>query len=449
MKVQAMKVAVFGTGYVGCVSAACLARDGHQVIGVDIDSEKVAAINDGRCPVAEPGLDELLAEQVATGRLMATTDVARAVSETRLAMVCVGTPSKSDGAVNSQAVERVVEAIGLALRGTQRDYTVVVRSTLLPGILQERLAPLLAESAGRELGPSLGICNNPEFLRESSAIKDYDDPPFVLVGALEESDAQVVLDLYSKLDAEQVVTDPSAAALVKYACNAYHALKVCFANEIGGLAKAFGTNGIEVMRLLCKDKKLNISPAYLRPGFAFGGSCLPKDVRALVRFAQQQALSVDLLEATLSSNEAHLRRAVRLVQESGCRKIGLVGLSFKAGTEDLRESPQVILAESLLGRGYDLKIYDPGVAVSRLRGRNLAYVDQHLPHLAALLIDDPDQVALHAELLILATSVGDSIPWRQRCAGQIIDLRRDLVAESKTPPVQQECATTSLMEATA
>lgn len=433
-----MSVAVFGTGYVGCVTAACLARDGHHVVGVDIDAAKVAGINAGQSPVSEPGLDALLAEQVATGRLRATTDLAEAVRESCVALVCVGTPSSPDGAVNSQAVERVVESIGLVLRDTRQDYTIVIRSTLLPGILEETLAPKLAEAAGRELGPGLALCNNPEFLRESSAIKDYDDPPYVLVGALEPSAADVVLDLYGKIKAEKIVTDPSAAALVKYACNAYHAVKVCFANEIGSLAKALGTDGLEVMRLVCKDRKLNISPAYLRPGFAFGGSCLPKDVRALVRYAQQQAMSVDLLNATLSSNEAHLRRALRLVQDSGCRRIGLVGLSFKAGTDDLRESPQVILAESLLGRGYDLRIYDPGVAMSRLHGRNLAYVDQHLPHLAALLAQDAQEVAQHADLLILATSVGDDVPWEQHFGGKIVDLRRDLVAACDAPAVLSE-----------
>jgi len=423
-----VKIAVFGTGYVGCVSAACLARDGHHVVGVDIDAVKVAGINAGHSPVSEPGLDELLADQVAAERLRATTNVAEAVADSRVALICVGTPSGADGAVSSTAVERVVEAIGLALRDGQRDYTIVVRSTLLPGILEETLAPRLVEAAGRELGSGLSLCNNPEFLRESSAIKDYDDPPYVLVGAHDPSAAEVVLGLYSKIKAEKIVTDPSAAALVKYACNAYHAVKVCFANEIGSLGKALGTDGQEVMRLVCKDTKLNVSPAYLRPGFAFGGSCLPKDVRALVRYAQQQAISVDLLSATLSSNEAHLRRALRLVQDSGCRRIGLVGLSFKAGTDDLRESPQVILAESLLGRGYNLRIYDPGVAMSRLHGRNLAYVDQHLPHLAALLVQEAEEIAEHAELLIFATSVGDHFAWAEHFAGKIIDLRRDLVA---------------------
>jgi GDP-mannose 6-dehydrogenase len=381
----------------------------------------------------------LLAEQVAQGRLRATANVAEAIRETRVALICVGTPSSSDGAVNSQAVERVVESIGQALRGTDRDYTVVIRSTLLPGILEETLAPRLSASAGCELGPRLDLCNNPEFLRESCAIKDYDDPPYVLVGAQNPSTSDTVLALYEKIDAEKIVTDPSAAALVKYACNAYHAVKVCFANEIGSLARALGTDGQEVMRLVCKDKKLNISPAYLRPGFAFGGSCLPKDVRALVRYAQQQALRVDLLDATLSSNEAHLRRAIRLVEESGCRRIGLVGLSFKAGTDDLRESPQVILAESLLGRGYDLQIFDPGVAMSRLHGRNLAYVDQHLPHLAALLVQEARDISQHAELLILATSVGDHFPWNEEFAGKIIDLRRDLVvASSASHAVSQD-----------
>jgi GDP-mannose 6-dehydrogenase len=413
-------------GYVGCVTAACLARDGFDLIGVDIDPDKVRAINAGQSPVCEPGLSELVAEQVSADRLRATLDLIQAVGESDLALVTVGTPSDLEGSVCSRAVERVVESIGLALAGTDREYTVVVRSTLLPGILEERLAPLLEEASGRQLGDNLWLTNNPEFLRESSAISDYDHPPYVVVGTLDGWEAAPVLELYPRVTGQRLVTDTRTAALLKYACNAFHALKVSFANEIGTLARSLGADGHEVMRLVCQDRKLNISAAYLRPGFAFGGSCLPKDLRAVSRYAAQKAVKLELLDAILPSNQTHLERALRLVQEGGQRNIGVVGLSFKAETDDLRESPLVILIETLLGRGYDIKIYDPYVAVSRLRGRNLAYVDRHLPHLAALLVDDPTALYDHAGLLVLGSNVADALDWRGKFRGDVLDLRRDL-----------------------
>ncbi len=423
-------VAVFGMGYVGCVTAACLSRDGHRVIGVDVDRDKVATLEAGLSPVAEPGLEGLIRAQVAAGRLVATGDVDSAVRRSEMALVAVGTPSAPDGSVEHHAVERVVQSIGAALRDSGQPYGVVIRSTLLPGILEDRLAPLLAETAGRELGGDLTLSNNPEFLRETTAIRDYDRPPFVLVGAAEPDQADDVLSLYERVEAEQFVTDTRTAALVKYACNAFHALKIDFANEIGTLARAFGADGQEVMRLLCCDRRLNVSPAYLRPGFAFGGSCLPKDVRALVRFAQQNAVHTELLSAILPSNESHIQRALAAVRETGCRKVGLVGLSFKAGTDDLRESPQVILAETLLGRGYDLKIYDPGVRMASLVGTNLSYVDTHLPHLAALLVDQPADLFEHADLLVLGTDVAGQLGWEPVYSGEVLDLRRDLVVAS-------------------
>lgn len=425
------RVAVFGTGYVGCVTAACLSRDGHQVIGVDIDAEKVASLNAGETPVAEPGLGELVKEQVAAGTLSATEDFAAAIANTDIAMIAVGTPSDRAGAVSTRAVEAVVKSIGEVLNGTDQPYTVVVRSTLLPGILEETLAPLLAEASGRELGGSLKICNNPEFLRESIAIRDYDGPPFVVVGTLDGANADDVMELYSTIDTHKVVTDTRTASLLKYGCNAYHALKVAFANEMGSLAKSFGADGITVMDLLCRDTKLNVSKAYLRPGFAFGGSCLPKDVRALTRYAEEQAVHVSLLRGILPSNQEHLDRAFRLVEESGQKQIGMVGLSFKSGTDDLRESPFVTLVETLVGRGYDIKIYDPGISVSRLKGRNLAYVDQHLPHLAALLVESTEELFDHSALLVLGNDIADEIEIPSRYDETLIDLRRSLVVANQ------------------
>jgi GDP-mannose 6-dehydrogenase len=422
------KVSVFGIGYVGCVSAACLCRDGHQVVGVDVDSDKVAELNSGHAPIAEPGLTDLVETHVRAGSLRATTDVDEAVRSSEIALITVGTPSDDNGDVSASAVEKVVSVIGRAVRQSTQGLTVVIRSTLLPGILEERLAPLLEDAAARPLGQRLWLCNNPEFLRESSAIRDYDDPPFVLVGAADSQTAGRVLSLYEAVQAERVVTDTRTAAMVKYGCNAFHALKVAFANEMGSLAKSFGIDGSDIMELLCRDRRLNISPAYLRPGFAFGGSCLPKDLRALTRYAEREALRLNLLGSILPSNEDHLRRAVRLIQGTGHRKIGLVGLSFKAGTDDLRESPLVILVETLLGRGFDIKIFDPGVSVSRLRGKNLAYIDRHLPHLAALLVDDPRDLYAHGTLLVLGSGVADGLDWRTDYTGDFFDLRRDLTS---------------------
>ena len=421
-------VAVFGTGYVGCVSAACLARDGHHVVGVDINEDKVAAINQGRTPVAEPGLDDLIREQVSAKRLSATSDAEGAVRDTSIAMIAVGTPSAEDGSIELDAVFSVMDAIGRTLRETDQQYTVVLRSTLLPGILEQQLAPRLADACGKGFGSRVAFCNNPEFLRESSAIADYDDPPYVVVGATEHEHAQAVLDLYSGIDAEKIVTDTRTAALVKYACNAFHATKIGFANEIGSLAKSLGGDGRRVMELVCRDDKLNISGAYMKPGFAFGGSCLPKDLRAITRHAERSALRLELLKSILPSNDAHLRRGIERIQSTGKRRVGLVGLSFKVDTDDLRESPSVLIAETLLGKGCELNIYDPGVSFSRLAGRNLAFVDQRLPHLAALLVDDFDQLLEHSELIVVCTGVADGFDWCESFSGDVIDLRTDLIS---------------------
>ena len=304
------KIAVFGMGYVGCVTAACLGRDGHTVLGVDVDPAKVTEINAGQSPITEPGLADLVREQVSAGRLSATQDLERAVRDTEIALVCVGTPSTADGSVNIRAVVQVVSAIGRALSGSRAAYTVVVRSTLPPGILEDSLAPRLAAAAGRDLGDDLWICNNPEFLREATAIRDYYDPPFVVVGADDSEAARQVLALYDRVEAEKLVTDPRTAALTKYACNAFHAVKIAFANEVGAVARSFGADGHAVMDLVCKDRKLNISRAYLRPGFAFGGSCLPKDVRALTRHAERDGVDVPLLESILPANDAQIRRGL-------------------------------------------------------------------------------------------------------------------------------------------
>ncbi|MGD9857362.1 MAG: nucleotide sugar dehydrogenase [Planctomycetaceae bacterium] len=427
---MAERVAVFGLGYVGTVTAACLSRDGHTVVGVDIDPGKTSAIARGESPVAEPGVEELLSAAVSAGRLTTTTSVDEAVSRTEIAMIAVGTPSDSRGDVDVSALMRVVEQIGACLRGTDREYIIVIRSTLLPPLVEELLIPALEAALGEPAGERVHLCNNPEFLREATAVRDYDSPPFIVVGANDEEAANRVLELYARIPAPSIATDLKTAALVKYACNAFHALKVAFANEIGVLSRAMGADGREVMEIVCRDERLNISPAYLRPGFAFGGSCLPKDLRALTRFADRDAVPTEVLRAILPSNEALLAQGVRLVQERAGvnRRIGLIGLSFKAGTDDLRESPQVRLAEILIGRGFDLRIYDPGVETARLVGRNRSYVEQHLPHLAALLVPDVGAVFHHADLLVLGTDVANHVAWATDYFGEVVDLRRDLIS---------------------
>jgi GDP-mannose 6-dehydrogenase len=419
-------VAVFGLGYVGSVTAACLAQDGHSVIGVDVNSTKVGEVNKGIPPISEPGLDELLKIQVKAGRLRATTSVPEAVEQTHVAMIAVGTPSNDDGGVNASVVEQSVRSIGEAIRSAAKPYHIVIRSTLLPGVLESSLSAALEKAVGRPIGSDLSISNNPEFLREGSAVKDYYNPPYVLVGANNLEDGATILALYTNIQSQKHVTDPRTAALVKYASNAFHALKVTFANEIGALAKTLGADGHRVMDFVCQDRKLNISPAYLRPGFAFGGSCLPKDLRALIRYAEQRALRLNLLASILPSNESQQKRALKMIRDFGCGRIGVVGLSFKAGTDDLRESPMVELVETLLGWGYDVKIYDPNLLLTRLRGRNQAYIDQHLPHLANLLIPTPANLLSHSDLLIIGTDVANDYDWVGQCRGQCLDLRKDL-----------------------
>jgi len=310
----------------------------------------------------------------------------------------------------------------------------VIRSTLLPGLLETQMQPALDEALGPDYPHEVVLCNNPEFLREGSALKDYYHPPYVLVGAEDEAHARPVLDLYAAVEAGKHVTDPRTAALVKYACNNFHAVKVAFANEIGAVAKAMGADGHAVMRLVCEDTKLNISPAYMRPGFAFGGSCLPKDLRAINRFAEHAALRLNLLPSVMASNENQLKRALKMVRDEGSRKIGLVGLSFKNGTDDLRESPMVEMVETLTGWGYSVKIYDPNVSLGRLRGRNLSYIDRHLPHLAQMLVSEPEEVLEHAELLLLCTDVANAHDWRGQAKGRVFDLRTDLARPVEPAP---------------
>ncbi|MBA3433789.1 MAG: nucleotide sugar dehydrogenase [Actinobacteria bacterium] len=404
-----MRIALFGLGYVGCVSAACFARRGHHVVGVDTNPTKVDMVNAGGSPVLEPGLAELIEEGTSSGRLSATMNAAAAVTASDISMVCVGTPSASNGSPSLDAIERVAASIGAALPLRQERHTVVVRSTVLPGTTEQVVLPLLERESGRRAGRDFGLVVNPEFLREGVAIADFDDPPKTVVGELDPASGDAVAALYEGLDAPLFRLPLRVAETIKYADNAFHALKIAFANELGAFCRAFDVDSHDVMRVFLADRKLNVSEAYLRPGFAFGGSCLPKDLRALVHAARRADVDLPLLESVLPSNALHLRRTVDVVLALGRRRIGLLGLAFKPGIDDLRESPLVELAEALVGKGYDLRIYDPAVSISRLVGANRDYMVEHLPHLSELLVESVDDVMAHAEVCIVGAASPEAI----------------------------------------
>jgi len=399
-----MRVAVYGLGYVGCVSAACLAREGHEVTGVDLSPLKVDLINEGRSPIVEPGLAEVLGAVAGggagPGRLHATADASAAAAASEISLICVGTPGDAGGSLDLSHVARCAREIG---RGLDADpwRVVVVRSTVLPGSVEGVVVPALEEASGLVAGRDFGVAMNPEFLRESTSLEDFYDPPVTVIGALDERSAGRVSALYEFLRAPVVVTELRSAEMIKYANNAFHALKVSFANEIGAVCKALGVDGHGVMDVLCMDRKLNLSPYYLRPGFAFGGSCLPKDLRALARRARTLDVEVPVLQSILPSNRLHLERAVADIQRSGCRRIAILGLSFKAGTDDLRESPMVVLAETLIGKGFELRIHDRSVSVARLVGANREYIEREIPHLASLMTGTLDEALDHAELIVV------------------------------------------------
>jgi GDP-mannose 6-dehydrogenase len=399
-----MKISVFGLGYVGCVSAACLAARGHEVVGVDVNPAKVDLIARGNAPVVEERIGELTAEVVASGALRATTDVAEAIAATDVSLICVGTPSAPNGSLSTTYLERVTEQIGQALAGTDRRHTVVFRSTMLPGTCLDLLVPILEKASGKTAGVDIGVAVNPEFLREGTSVRDFFEPPKTVIGELDETSGEVVAALYEGLPGEVFRVPIPVAEMTKYADNCFHALKIGFANELGSIARAIGLDSHRVMDVFLADRKLNISPAYLRPGFAFGGSCLPKDLRGLVYAARRADVSVPILEHILPSNEEHLKRAFELVAATGKRKIGLFGLSFKPGTDDLRESPLVELAERLIGKGYRVRIYDANVQLSRLMGANRDYIESRLPHLGDLLSSSVEDVLAHAEVCVVGST---------------------------------------------
>jgi GDP-mannose 6-dehydrogenase len=400
-----MRVSVFGVGYVGCVTAACLAREGHEVIGADVDPYKVAALNEGRAPFFEPGLSELVSEMVAAGRLRATGDHAYAVQHSDIALICVGTPTNSNGSIRLDYLRHVFTSIAKELKKKDDYYVVALRSTVLPTAIEEELIPLLEEHSGKSVKQQVGFVYNPEFLREGVALKDFHDAPWTIIGSSDTKAGDLVASLYQKLSAPIVRTDPKTAVLVKYFSNAFHALKVVFGNEVGTLCREMGVDGAEMMEIFCQDTKLNISPRYLKPGFAFGGSCLPKDVKALMSEAAKRGLDLPVLDSILASNEAHLRDCIQMVAESGKRRVGLVGLTFKAGTDDLRESPAVELAERLIGKGFDVRIFEPSIAPGKLHGTNLNFIERTIPHIWKLLVGDLDELFQHAEVVVVMQQV--------------------------------------------
>lgn len=399
-----MKITVFGLGYVGVVSAACLARDGHDVLGVDPNTVKTGLLNEAKSPIVEPGLDGLIKSGVASGRLRAHEDPKGGVDHAELMLICVGTPGAANGSLDLRYVRRICEQIGDVLKTTSAYKIVAIRSTLLPGSMQSVVIPTLEQTSGKKAGVGFGVCINPEFLREGTAIYDYDHPPKTVIGADEERTAEPVKSIYAHLQAPMVVTSLRTAEMVKYVDNSWHALKVTFANEIGRLSKAMNVDSRELMKLFCIDTKLNISPTYLRPGFAFGGSCLPKDVRALTYQGRLLDVETPVLSSILESNQIQVGRAMEMIRETGKKRVGLLGLSFKEGTDDLRESPIVTLVEQLIGKGYELLIYDSNVKLASLVGANRDYILNAIPHIGRLLVDEPATLFSQSDVVVVATA---------------------------------------------
>jgi GDP-mannose 6-dehydrogenase len=421
-----LRISVFGLGYVGTVSAGCLAQDGHEVVGVDPVQTKVDLINDGRSPIIEAEISEMIASNVKLGRLRATSDPVQAVRETDLSFVCVGTPSQANGNLDLRYIRRICEQVGAELKSKAERHTVVIRSTILPGTMHKIVLPVLEEFSGKKAGVDFGVCHNPEFLREGSAVRDFNEPPKTVIGELDQASGEVLVSLYQKLHAPLIRTNLETAEMVKYVDNSWHALKIGFANEIGNLCKSFTVDSHEVMKIFCQDRKLNISAAYLQPGFAFGGSCLPKDLRALSYQAKMHDLELPILMSILVSNEMQVSRGLRLIMENGHKRVGILGFSFKAGTDDLRESPVIEVVERLLGKGYDLRIYDKNVNVASLVGANRDFILNRIPHISRLMVKDVEAVMDHAETIVIGTKDPDfeDVPKRLRADQRLVDFVR-------------------------
>lgn len=436
-----MRISVFGLGYVGAVSAGCLADDGHEVVGVDPLPTKVDLINRGQSPIIEKDIGEIIAATAKAGRLRATSDPGQAIRETELSFVCVGTPSQPNGNLDLRYIRRICEQIGEALKSKNEHHTVVIRSTILPGTMRKIVIPTLEEFSGKKAAVAFGVCNNPEFLREGSAVKDFRFPPKTVIGELDEASGAVLAALYKKLDAPLIRTNIESAEMVKYIDNSWHALKIGFANEIGNLCKSLSLDAHKVMKIFCQDQKLNISSAYLSPGFAFGGSCLPKDLRALSYQAKMHDLDLPILTSILPSNEMQISRGLQLIVKRGHTRVGILGFSFKAGTDDLRESPLIEVIERLIGKGYDLRIYDKNVNIASLVGANRDFILNHIPHISKLMVGDIDAVLEHAETVVIGNKDPDfsGVPERLREGQFLVDFVRIVDAGSENGNYEGIC----------
>jgi GDP-mannose 6-dehydrogenase len=428
-----LRVSIFGLGYVGAVSAGCLASRGHYVLGVDPVATKVDLINRGQSPIIEKDIAELVGSAVKAGALRATQDPVEAVLATDISFICVGTPSQANGNLDLTYIRRICEQIGGALKQKSSWHAVVVRSTILPGTMRNVVIPILQEFSGKKPGADFGVCHNPEFLREGSAVKDFNFPPQTVIGEFDAKSGDALVELYHGIDAPVVRTDLETAEMVKYVNNSWHALKVGFANEIGNVCKAFSIDGHQVMKIFCQDTKLNISPAYLMPGFAFGGSCLPKDLRAISYQAKARDLNLPILTSILPSNEMQVQRGLQMVMQKGHKRIGVLGFSFKAGTDDLRESPLIEVIERLIGKGHDLRIYDRNVKLARLVGANRDFILNHIPHISRLMVDDMDAVLDHGQTIVIGNNDPEfrQVPARLRDDQCLVDFVR-VAAEKRS-----------------
>jgi GDP-mannose 6-dehydrogenase len=434
-------ISVFGLGYVGCVSAACFAKEGFTVVGVDVSQSKVDMVNAGKSTIVEQGIGELVADMRKSGRLRATTSVTEAVAATDVSLICVGTPSRTNGSIDLRYIERVCTQIGEAIRDKKTHHTIVIRSTIMPGSIDALVIPTLEEASGKTMGAGFAVCSNPEFLREGTSIKDFYDPPFTLIGAHDPSHAEPVKALYASIKAPVNVTSVRVAEMIKYVCNCFHGLKIGFANEVGNICKALGVDSHEVMRIVCEDRKLNISPAYLKPGFAFGGSCLPKDLRAFTYQARTLDVDTPIMSAILESNRHQVDRAFHMIQAAGSKRIGVLGLAFKAGTDDLRESPMVSLIEMLIGKGAQVSIFDHHVRSANLIGANKEYIESEIPHIWDLMRASIPEVLRNADTIVIGNSasefkeIGDSL----RDGQTVIDLARAFGSKTSTVGYQGIC----------
>src|SRR3954469_8179754 len=421
-----MRISVFGLGYVGAVSSACMAAGGHEVIGVDKNATKVELIASGHSPIIETGVDEIIREAASDGRLKATTSTAEAIRTSEISLVCVGTPSEHNGSLKLDFVRKVCEEIGTALRDLDRYHVIVIRSTILPGTMRSVVIPTLEQYSRKRANVDFGVFFSPEFLREGTAVNDYYHPPKTVVGESDERAGDKLLKLYEGLTAPVFRPSLATAEMGKYVDNTWHALKVGFANEIGSISKALSIDSFEVMDIFCRDTKLNLSPYYLRPGYAFGGSCLPKDVRALTYRARSLDVETPILGSILPSNQAHVQRGIDLVMNEGKRKVGILGFSFKAGTDDLRESPIVELIERLIGKGFDLRLYDRNVHLAKLTGANRDYILNHIPHIAGLMRESMQEVMDHADVIVIGNGAPEftQVPGLLREGQKVIDLVR-------------------------